>query len=338
MKVGKSSLLFNNVYLNDASVVVGPKENEGPLKDYFDYHFTDLHCDESSFEKAEIKMYKTSLNLVLNKTKLGEKDINLIISGDLNNQIVIGSYALRNYDVPYLGIFSACASSVEGLINASVFIENDNSFNNIIVSTSSHNAVAEKQFRYPNEYGGKKPDSITSTVTAATSILLSSYNNSKYNIKFTKATIGKIIDYEMNDPQDLGRCMAPACYNTLKEHLDDFDIDLSYYDFIVSGDLSSYGKELFLNICYVNDLFIKDNYDDCGVMIYDVKKQGVHSGGSGCGCLPAVTFSYIINQMKVGVYNKVLLLATGALHNPSIINQKESIPSICHAIAMEVIK
>ena len=184
MKIGKSSLIFNNVYLKDAAVVVGPKENEGPLGQYFDYHFDDLHCGESSFEKAEIKMYNTSIMLVLNKTKMKEEDIDILISGDLNNQIVIGSYALRNYDIPYLGIFSACASSVEGLIIASMFIDNSK-FNNIIVSTSSHNASAEKQFRYPNEYGGKKPDSITSTVTAATSILLSNETN-KSNIKFRK--------------------------------------------------------------------------------------------------------------------------------------------------------
>lgn len=338
MKVGKSSLSFENVYLNDAAVTVGPKEYEGPLKDYFDYYFEDLHCDENSWEKAEIKMYKTSLNLVLNKTNLKEEDINLIISGDLNNQIVIGSYALRNYDIPYLGIFSACASSVEGLILASIIINNNKNYNNIIVATSSHNACAEKQFRYPNEYGGKKPESITSTVTAATSIVLSNQINKKYNIKFTKATIGKIIDYEMKDPQDLGRCMAPACYNTLKEHLEDFKIDLSYYDFIVSGDLSQLGKELLVNICYANGITLLNNYDDCGVMIYDINNQEVHSGGSGCGCLPAVSFSYLLKQMELKIYKKVLLLATGALHNPSIINQKESIPGICHAIAMEIIE
>jgi len=337
MKIGKSSLELQNIYLNDAAVVVGPKENEGPLKDYFDYHFDDLHCDENSWEKAEIKMYKTSLNLVLNKTNLSEDNIDLIISGDLNNQIVIGSYALRNFDIPYLGIFSACASSVEGLIVASNLLEM-NKYNNIVVITSSHNACAEKQFRYPNEYGGKKPESITSTVTAATAIVLSNKVNPKYNIKFTKATIGKIIDYEMNDPQDLGRCMAPACYNTLKEHLDDFNIDLSYYDFIVSGDLSQLGKELLVNICYANGIYLSNNYDDCGVMIYDINNQEVHSGGSGCGCLPAVSFSFIIKQMQLKIYKRVLLLATGALHNPSILNQKESIPSICHAIAMEIIE
>lgn len=335
MKIGKSSLCFSNVYFNNSSVVVGPKESKGPLKQYFDYCFDDLYCNESSFEKAEIKMYKTSFDILLNKANIKEKDIDLIISGDLNNQIVIGTYAFRNYDIPYLGIFSACASSVEGLIIACNLIELNN-YKNIVVITSSHNASAEKQFRYPNEYGGKKPESITSTVTSATSVLLSNDDKCNYKIKLKKATIGKIIDYELKDAQDLGRCMAPASYNTLKEHLNDFNIDINYYDFIVTGDLSKLGKQLFVNICYANNININNNYDDCGVMIFDIDNQHVHSGGSGSGCLPAVSFSYLIEQMKHGVYKKILLLATGALHNPSILNQKESIPSICHAISLEV--
>lgn len=335
MIIGKSSIELKNAYYKSSAVVVGPKESSGPLKEYFDYNFDNLCCDVDSWEKAEIKMYKTAYNLALQKGELSDPSIDLIISGDLNNQIVIGTYALRNYDNPYLGIFSACASSVEGLILASVLVDKVG-YKNVVVNTSSHNASAEKQFRFPNEYGGKKPDSITSTVTAATSIIVSNHSSDDVKIKFSKATIGKIVDYEMNDPQDLGRCMAPACYNTLKDHLEDFNIEVEYYDLIVSGDLSSLGKELFVNICYANGININNNYDDCGVMIYDIKEQNVHSGGSGCGCLPAVAFSYIINQLKNKNFKKVLLLATGALHNPSMLNQKESIPSICHAISMEV--
>lgn len=337
MKIGKSSIIFSNVFLKDASTVVGPKENDGPIGEYFDYSFEDLYCGEDSWEKAEIRMYKTAYSLILNKSNLKEEDIDLVISGDLNNQIVIGSYAMRDFNVPYLGIFSACASSVEGMILASILIDSEQ-YKNIIVTTSSHNACAEKQFRYPNEYGGKKPESITSTVTGAASILLSNKINEDYKIKITKATIGKVVDYEMKDPQDLGRCMAPACYNTLKEHFEDFKIDSSYYDLIVSGDLSKLGKELLIDICFANGIKFENNYDDCGVMIYDLEKQNVHSGGSGCGCLPVVTFSFILNQMKNKIYKKVLLLATGALHNPSILNQKESIPSICHAISMEIVE
>lgn len=337
MKKGKSSLTFNNVYYLNSAVVVGPKEKEGPLGQFFDYSFTDLHCDENSWEKAEIKMFKTAFQIALQKSDLKEEDIDLVISGDLNNQVVIGSYSMRDYNIPYLGIFSACATSVEGLILGSIFVDTQG-LNNVCVNVSSHNALAEKQFRFPNEYGGQKPKSITSTVTSAISVVLSNRNNIRNNIKIKidKCTIGKVIDYDIKDAQALGRCMAPACYNTLKEHLEDFEIDVNYYDLIVSGDLSKYGKELFVNICYSQDININNNYEDCGVMIYDIDKQNVNSGGSGCGCLPAVAFSYIVEQMYAKNFKKVLLLATGALHNPSILNQKESVPGICHAISLEV--
>lgn len=334
MRIGKASLKFENVYLKSSAVVVGPKESKGPLEKYFDYSFLKLNCNEKSWEKAEIKMYNTAISLALKKQLLTEQDIDLVISGDLNNQIVIGNYAMRDYDIPFLGIFSACASSVEGLIIASSLIDNHN-FHNVMVNSSSHNAMAEKQFRYPNEYGCQKPDYITSTVTAAVSIILSNDYN---NIKVTRATIGKVIDYNLKDTQDLGRAMAPSCYDTLHQHLEDFDIDVSDYDLILTGDLSTFGKELFVNICYLEGIYFKDNYEDAGTMIYDLKKQKVHSGGSGCGCLPAVAFSFVLNQMENKVFKKVLLLATGALHNPSIVCQKESIPGITHAICLEVVE
>ncbi len=332
MKIGKSSIIFNNVYLKSSAVVVGPKEEKGPLSKYFDYTFNDLKCNEISWEKAEMKMYNTAFDLAINKGNI--KNIDLVISGDLNNQIVIGNYVMRNYSFPYLGIFSACASSVEGLIIASTFIENCN-YQNIAVNTSSHNALAEKQFRYPNEYGCQKPDYITSTVTAAISVVLSSDYS---NIKVTRATIGEVVDYNLKDPQDLGRAMAPSCFYTLKQHLEDFEIDVDEYDMILSGDLSTYGKELFLNICFQHGVYISENYEDAGVMIYNLEEQNVHSGGSGCGCLPSVAFSFILNQLQTKVYKKVLLLATGALHNPTILSQKESIPGITHAIVLEAVE
>ena len=334
MKIGKSSIIFENVYLKSSAVVVGPKEKKGPLEKYFDYCFDKLNCNEKSWEKAEIKMYNTAASIALKKNKIDEKDIELVVSGDLNNQIIIGSYAMRDYDTPYLGIFSACASSVEGLIMASLLIDRCG-YHNIMVNVSSHNAMAEKQFRYPNEYGCQKPKYITSTVTSSTSVILSSDFS---DIKITRGTIGTVVDYSLKDPQDLGRAMAPSCYYTLKQHLEDFEIDIAEYDLILSGDLSTFGKELFLNICYSQEIYFHDNYEDAGTMIYDLKSQNVYSGGSGCGCLPAVAFSFILNQMRNKVYKKVLLLATGALHNPSILCQKESIPGITHAIALEVVE
>ena len=179
MKIGKSSIIFENVYLKSSAVVVGPKEKKGPLEKYFDYCFDKLNCNEKSWEKAEIKMYNTAASIALKKNRINEKDIELVVSGDLNNQIIIGSYAMRDYDTPYLGIFSACASSVEGLIMASLLIDRCG-YHNIMVNVSSHNAMAEKHFRYPNEYGCQKPKYITSTVTSSTSVILSSDFSDQY--------------------------------------------------------------------------------------------------------------------------------------------------------------
>lgn len=326
------SIEFKNVYLLYGSSVGNVKEKEGPVGNYFDYCFNSLDCKEKTWEQAEIKMYKKAIDVSLNKSDLDLNDIALIISGDLNNQIVIGSYALKDLDIPYLGIFSACASSVEGMILASTFIDNK-SFNNVMVNVSSHNATAEKQFRYPLEYGSIKQDYSTSTVTVSSSIILS---NKKTKIKVKSATIGQVKDSYNSDSSDMGRSMAPSAYDTLYNHLRDFNIDTSYYDLILTGDLSYYGKKLFLELLEEAGIEVKCEILDAGEMIYDRENQGVYSGGSGCGCLPGYFFSYIYKKMLEGYYKRVLLIATGALLNPIMCGQKQSIPVISHAIALEV--
>ncbi len=333
MKVGKSSFTFDSVYLKETSVVTGPKEAKGPLHSYFDESYSDLHCNESSWEKAEIKMYQRSIEIALKKASLKQNDIDVFVSGDLNNQIVIGTYALRNQQANYLGIFNACASSMEGFIVASNLIQANNA-QYVMVTVSSHNATAERQFRYPTEYGGQKPESLTSTVTAACSAILC---KDKTKIKITRATIGQVVDYDQKDAQDMGRAMAPAAYNTLKTHFDDFKITPEDYDYIFTGDLSQLGKDLLIQIMKEKGYNL-NHYDDCGVMIYDRSFQQVSSGGSGCGCLPSVAYSYVLDQMKKKELKKVLLVATGALHNPMILAQKESIPVIAHAICLEVVE
>ncbi len=334
MKIGNSSWQFKNVYIQESAVVVGPKENAGPLGKYFDFGYDDVHCNEKSWEKAEIKMAQEANLLALKKSNKTFKDIDLVISGDLNNQIIVGNYLFRDYDVNYMGVFNACASSIEGVLIGANVIDASNA-NNVMISVSSHNGTAERQFRYPTEYGGQKPDSMTSTTTAATSIII---GNQKSQIRITRGTVGKVIDYKMSDATDMGRTMAPAAYQTLKEHLEDFKISTSEYDLIVTGDLSYFGKDLFLQICDAHNLDLHNNYEDCGLMIYDRETQDVQSGGSGCGCLPGVAYSFILNQMRNGIYKKVLLIATGALHNPIILAQKESIPGIAHAVALEVVE
>ena len=330
-KVGKKSLTFDNVYLQESGVVVGPKEYEGPLKEDFDNHFDDLRCGQKSWELAEIVMYRNALNICLNKNNMEIKDIDCVVSGDLNNQIIIGNYVLRDYDVPYLGVFNACSSSVEGLIVASNLIQ-ANGFKNIVVAISSHNATAERQYRYPTEYGGQKPETTTSTVTAAASTLVS---DKPSLIKVTKATVGRVVDAKINDALDMGRAMAPAAYNTINQHFVDFDVDPSEYDLILTGDLSYYGSDMLIKIFQEYDVDITKNHNDGGLMIYDRDQQKVFSGGSGCGCLPAVMYSNVIKRMLNGELKKILCVGTGALLNPIILAQKETIPAIAHAVVLE---
>lgn len=307
---------YNNVFINDTYTIVGPLENKGPLSNYFDKHYDDYYFKCKNFDEAEASILRESI------LKLDKSD--LIISGDLQNQIAASSFGVKDLNTPYLGVFSACATSVESLIIASNMIEK-NQIKNCICSTSSHNNTAEKQFRFPIEYGGFKPKTTTYTVTGAASVFLS---RKKSDIKVESSTIGKVIDMNIKDAYKMGAVMAPAFIDTLNTHLKDLNRKPEYYDLILSGDLGIYGKEI------INDILKLKNYDDTACMIYD-KNQNVYSGGSGPVCAPLVLYSYIFNLMRNNKLKKVLLIATGSLHNQVSVNEKRSIPSIAHAISLE---
>lgn len=329
-KIGSSSILFDNVYLNESATIVGPKEYLGPLKYYYDCYYNSLDCNEDSWEKAEIRLQQDAIEQVMHKLNITDNDISVMFSGDLNNQIAVSSYAMRNYNICYIGLYGACSTSVLSLINGSVFV--DGGIGKYVgCLTSSHNATSERQFRYPTEYGGQKPDSLTSTVTGCGIGIISS---KKSTIKITKATIGKVIDVNLKDPLDLGRTMAPAAAFTMLSHLEDFNIEPDYYDLILTGDLSKYGSDIFLK-CLSSKGINLTNYNDCGLLVYNINSQDVFAGGSGCGCCAVVLYSYIVKKLKAKELNKVLIIATGALMNPIMTAQKETIPSIAHAISLE---
>lgn len=331
-KIGKQSIKINNVYLHESGVCVGPKEGEGPLASYFDKIYDDLYAGTNgSWEKAEMQMFKDAIDICLEKNNKKPTDIDLVVCGDLNNQIIIGNYVLRNYAIPFLGVFGACSTSIESIIVGSQFIESGN-FNKVLAGTSSHNATAERQFRYPTEYGGQKADTVTTTVTASGIVMLS---NEKSMIKVTEATIGRVYDDEMTDSTDMGRAMAIAAFYTMKQHFNDFKTTPMDYDLILTGDLSYYGKDMLIKFFAEYNIDIVKQYNDCGLMIYNRKEQDVLAGGSGCGCCAAVTYGYVLEALKEGRYKKVLVIATGALLNPVIVAQKETIPSIAHAIVLE---
>lgn len=324
---------YNNVYINETSTITGPIEEEGPLSKFFDKSYSEYYMGADTWEQAEVKMNTENVDLLLNKSNMSKKDIDIFISGDLLNQIVASSYAASTLNIPYMGIYSACASSTEGIIIASNMIEGG-LINNSIVNVSSHNNASEKQFRYPVEYGGPKPVTQTFTTTGSASALIS---NKKSNIKVESATLGKSIDSGVKDVFDMGSVMAIAAADTIDKHLKDTKREIGYYDLILTGDLGMYGKKLLKNVLKDEYGYDTKNIDDSACMIYDIEKQSVYAGGSGPACIALVTYSYILNLMKQGKLNRVLMVATGALMNPTMVNQKLSIPSIAHAVSLEVI-
>ncbi len=330
-KVGKNSIAYDNVYLKCWGTASGPKEKAGPLKEYIDYGFKNLYCDELSWETAEMNLMRKALCEALKKGNLQVKNLDLAIGGDLNNQIAISNYLMNDYDIPFIGIYGACSTAVLSLINGATFI--DSGYGKYIACmTSSHNATSERQFRYPTEYGGQRPPSITTTVTGSGVGILT---NSLEKIKITKATIGCVTSSGENDAQDMGRTMAPAAAMTLKQHLEDFNLLPSEYDLIVTGDLSLYGSKVFKDILKAYELDLGDRYRDCGLMIYDINNQDVIAGGSGCGCASLVMYGYICHLLSIRKIKKVLVIATGALLNPVMVAQGKEIPSIAHAIVLE---
>jgi len=324
---------YNNVYLNNTSCVTGPYEKKGTLGDYFDKSYKDLYMGEKTFEKGEIKLVSESLNILLKKSKLNRNSIDLVVGGDLLNQITASTYGSIGIG-DFIGIYGACSSSVLGMIIVSNFIEGG-FINKGISLVSSHNMTSEKQFRYPTEYGAPRPKSSTFTATGGACCLLS---NKKSSVRVESATLGRIIDYLENDPNDMGRVMAPSAIDTLIRHLKDTGRDASYYDLILTGDLGKYGMEIFKDYLDKEYDITLSNYNDCGVMLYDLEKQSdVHAGGSGPVCSALVVYSYIYELMKKRKLKRVLFLATGALFSPLLLYQKENINSICHAISLEVV-
>lgn len=323
---------YKNVYLDETSTIAGIYEAEGPLKDYYDKCYKDFYFNEKTFELAEIKLMNESIDILLDKTKKKSTDIDIHISGDLLNQITSSSYTAAKKQIPFIGIYAACSTSTLGLIIASNMI-NARQVKNAIVSVSSHNCTSEKQFRQPVEYGGPKPKRSTFTVTGAASALLI---NKPTNIKITSGTLGTVVDLGIKDPFNMGAVMAPAAAKTIYTHLLNTKTKPSDYDMILTGDLGVYGKKILKEYMQKEYNIELGNLQDSACMIYEIDKQEVNAGGSGPACLPLVTYGYILDKMKKKRLKKVLLVATGALLSQALVNEKQTIPAISHAVCLEV--
>lgn len=330
--ISGSSFLLHNVYVQSVGTTAGKLEGEGPLGKYFDKKCQDHYNGQDSYEKAEISMLKEAIDFSHQNLGIKSEDINMYFGGDLNNQITATNYTAKQLMRPFIGMYAACATIGLTIGNAALMIENG-SLENANVIVASHNATAERQFRYPNEYGIQKPETTTFTATGATSVVLS---KQQQKVRIESVTFGKVTDYNQTNPNDMGRAMAPAAYDTLHTHLQDLGRDGTYYDIILTGDLSSYGKTILEEMMKKGNINYHQ-YDDCGCLLYDAEQE-VFQGGSGVVCSALVTFGYIYQKMLEGTYKRVLILSTGALLSPVMTNQKQSIPCICHGFSLEVAK
>ena len=333
MKIGKQSYKFENVYLSETAVAIGMLEAKGKMKSYADIVYKDTYFNEDSFEKAERKMQTDTINKLKEKKYLLDSDIDILFSGDLINQEIVSTFVMRNYNIPFVGLYGACSTFGLATIISSIFIETKHA-EQIIALASSHTQSAERTFRYPTEYGGAKEETTTLTVTGCGAMLL---NNQKGKIRISMATIGKVCDVDYKNAFDLGGAMAPSAIETLLTHFEDFKTTPSDYDLILTGDLSQIGRSMVSNALNTQFKSVK-NYDDCGLIVYDYFEQDVFSGGSGCGCSAVVTCGYIKEKLLNGELKKVLICPTGALMNQTTTLQKESIPAISHAFVLEVVK
>ncbi|MGI8385510.1 stage V sporulation protein AD [Robertmurraya sp. P23] len=337
MLKGKQSWVFNNrPVIAVTGVTGGPFEANGRLSNDFDVLFDDLWMGEDSYEKAHRHLLEVATNTAFEKEGVTADDVQFMIAGDLINQITPTSIAARQLKVPYLGIFGACSTSMEGLALASFFV-NYGGGNYILTGATSHNAAVEKQFRYPTEYGGQKPPTAQWTVTGAgVALVKANQGNASGKPVTTSATIGKVIDLGLTDPFNMGGAMSPAAADTILAHFKDLEIDPSYYDLIVTGDLGKIGHETTFGLLQQEGLPInKEQFKDCGMLIYH-EDQPVQSGGSGAGCSATVLYGHLLNEMKKGTYKRILVVATGALLSPLTVQQNETIPCIAHAVSIEM--
>ncbi|WP_068774303.1 stage V sporulation protein AD [Paenibacillus sp. FJAT-26967] len=329
---GQTWEFHNPPVLISAATVVGPDEGQGPLANDFDLIHQDNTLKQKSWEKAEKALMEDAANLAIKKSGMQKDNINFFVGGDLMNQIISSSFAARTLSIPYLGVFGACSTSMESLAISSLMI-GTGAAKYVLSGTCSHNCTVEKQFRYPTEYGSQKPPTAQYTVTGAGASVVAAKGKGPV---VTSATIGKVIDMGITDPFNMGAAMAPAAADTIVAHFRDMKRSPDYYDLIVTGDLASVGFKIVNELLKEQGMPIPSRlFSDCGLMIYDIEKQGVQAGGSGCGCSAVVTYGHLLKRIEKGEIRRLLVVATGALLSPLSYQQGESIPCIAHAVAIE---
>lgn len=332
-KTGKASIEFDEMpYVLENASVVGQKESEGPLGAFFDRVITDPMAGMNTWEEAESQFQRILVETLLDKSGISKEEIRYIFSGDLLGQLIATSFGIQDFEIPLFGLYGACSTMGEAMSLGAVMVSAGYA-ENVIAMTSSHFASAEKQFRFPLEYGNQRPLSSTWTVTGAGGVIISSKKSGPCRIK--GITTGKIMDYGIKDSFNMGAAMAPAASDVIYNHFMDFDIGPDYYDAIYTGDLGYVGQEILIELMNKKGFDISKIHRDCGIEIYDRETQGTNSGGSGCGCSATTLSAHIIREMQEGKLKKVLFVPTGALLSPISFNEGKSVPGIAHAVSLE---
>lgn len=311
----------------------GRMEGQGPLSDYFDELSPDTFFGKKTWEQGESAMQERVLRRALEKGGLTAGELDYVLAGDLLNQCIGTSFGLRSFHIPFYGLYGACSTMGESLSLAALLI--DGGFARLAAAmTSSHYCTAERQYRMPVPYGSQRTPTAQWTATAAGAVILS---RSGRGPKITHVTVGRVVDLGVKDANNMGAAMAPAACDTIAAHLQDTGRSPGFYDLIVTGDLGRLGSQLLLELLERRGIVL-DNHTDCGCLLFDQKRQDVHCGGSGCGCSASVLTGYLLNGMREGRWKNILFCPTGALHSPTSAFQGESVPGICHAIAISAVK
>ena len=328
MQQGKQSIAFENpVYIMSAACMVGPKEGEGPLKDSFDVVVEDATFGKDSWEEGESEMMKQTSLLALRKAKIKTEDVRYMFAGDLLGQLIATTFGVKDFDIPLFGLYGACSTMGEALSLGAMTVHAGYA-DTVLASASSHFGGAEKQFRFPLEYGNQRPMSSTWTVTGCGAFVLSKEYG---DTMITGITTGKVVDYGVKDSLNMGACMAPAAADVIFQHLKDYGRRPEDYDRIITGDLGMVGQTALFDLLKKKGIDITAQHMDCGIEIYD-ESQDAHSGGSGCGCAAVTLAALILKKLKEGSYKRVLFVPTGALLSKVSFNEGKSIPGVAHAV------
>ena len=339
-KLGRASIrLERPVYILNSASIVGTKEGQGPLGLLFDKVGRDDMFGCKTWEEAESALQKEAVGLALEKAGLRPEDISYIFAGDLLGQSMATSFGISSYQIPLLGVYGACSTCGESLALGAMSIAGGFA-DKVVCVTSSHFASAEKEFRFPLDYGSQRPLSATWTVTGSGAFVLSDEpegGGRKARARISAMTVGKVVDYGLKDSMNMGACMAPAAASTLEQHFTDFAGQPEEYDKIITGDLGKVGQRVLIDLLRKQGYDISEQHMDCGLEIYDAASQDTHAGGSGCGCSAVTLSAYILKQLEEGNWKKVLFMPTGALLSKTSFNEGMSVPGIAHGIVIETI-